>query len=217
MQIFTRWLSVLTVLVTLLVPMEQVSAALLFSEDFESGNLGSWVGKSGPASHNGVIVNDPLESDHALTFTALNSGGDLFTQQTFSSPTNTFVLSFDYLGVPGQGGVAGDLGGFAGYAYGLPGDHQWLAGTVSCCAGLGGNNAPDILPDIGQWVHVTIPFTALLGGSVRLLFEDFVGSSGVAGDVYFDNIRLDGSTSVPEPSTMLLLGTGLIGLLSYRR
>lgn len=48
----------------------QVHAEVLFSENFERG-LSQWVGKEG-AGHHGVIVKDPIEGDHALTFRKLN-------------------------------------------------------------------------------------------------------------------------------------------------
>ncbi len=87
----------------------------LFSDDFE-GDLSQWVGKLGGA-HHGIIVDDPLRSQNrVLTFTALNGAGDIFGSEVSVTPGQTYVLSFEYLGLPGFGGLPGDLGGFIGFA-----------------------------------------------------------------------------------------------------
>ena len=108
----------------------------LFVDDFEGG-LGAWQGKGG-GSHNATIVSDPLQGDNAMTFTALNSAGDIFTtSNNFSGATgNNYILEFDYLGTCGNG----NCGGFIGYSQGLPGSHVWLGGT--------GSGYPDLLPDV---------------------------------------------------------------------
>lgn len=179
-------------------------AALLFFEDFES-DLSQWTGKSAGA-HHGQILADPLEADQAMNFTQLNSAGDIFSSGAYSSPNSKFKLSFDYLGDPTLGGSAGNLGGFIGHSFGLPGSHSWLAGTS------GASSAAPILIDDGAWHHYSIEFTT--AGSIHVMIEDFSGSGGVAGDAYFDNVRLE---SVPAPSALLLLGLGLLSLKAARR
>lgn len=189
---------------TLYFPKSALGATLFF-EDFEA-DLSAWYGKNG-GSHNGVIVNDPLSSDYALTFSALDAGGDIFTQDIF--PTGNYILSFDYLGTCGDD----DCGGFIGINYAVPGSGGlWLAGTT---VGSGVNPYPDILPDTGQWEHMSIAFSA--SQNFHLMLEDFSGSGGTYGDVYFDNILLADASPIPEPSTIFLLASGLIGLVAYRK
>jgi hypothetical protein len=181
------------------------SATTVFFDDFE-GNLGAWEGNG--SGHTGVIVSDPLDaSNNVLSFTSISSGGDIFTSATFSSPQNQYRISFDYLGTPGLGGVANNLGGFIGYSQDFPGTHNWIAGTSS------NSGAADSLVDDGTWQHVQIDFVAGFS-PFHLLVEDYSGSGGIAGDVYFDNITL---VAIPEPSTALLLGFGIVVLGAMSR
>lgn len=172
----------------------------IFNEDFE-GSLSAWVGKSG-GGHYGSIVPDPLDAtNNVLTFTALNSSGDIFATATGFDLVagQTYTISFKYLGIPGQG-TPGNLGGFAGLSAGLPGDHMWYYGTSTT------SGAADVLVDDGSWHSYSYDFTVPLGigNHIHLMFEDFSGSGGVAGDVYFDDISL-----VPIPGAVLL---GMLGL-----
>ena len=53
-------------------------AVPVITDDFESG-LGGWTGKGGGA-HDGIIVADPFNaSNNVLTFTSLESAGEIFT------------------------------------------------------------------------------------------------------------------------------------------
>ena len=192
------------------------SATTLFYEDFES-DLSNWTGESS-GTHDGVIVVDLLDSlNNVLSFTGLNSGGDIFTTSTsFSSIGNQYILSFDYLG------TNNDSGGFIGFSYDLPGSHVWLAGSDTNYTGttLWNTSTPGYLIGDNSWHHYSISFTTT--APIHLMLEEFAGSDSIIGNAYFDNILLadaNGPDPIPEPGTILLLGTGLMGLvgLGYRR
>lgn len=151
------------------------NAKTLFKEDFER-DLSRWVGKVGE-KHNGQIVNDPLKvGNHVLSFTKLNSAGDIFSP-TIESPSGKYTLSFDYLGLSKTGSITDDFGGFVGY------NASWLAGTMASYYGIKNH-----LQDTGEWTHVTINFNSSIG--VKLTLEDYIASGGITGDAYFDNIVL---------------------------
>jgi len=170
-----------------------------FSDDFEA-DLSQWVGQRGGA-HHGVIVEDPLRpGNHVLTFTQLNASGDIFSSEVRVTRGEAYVLRFEYLGLP-NGGRPGDLGGAIGFAEDAPNRHRWLAGTIFCC-GI----EDDLLIDDGQWRMYSIEFDVFASGlpnqvhtfavtppsnnTIRVMLEDFPGSNGVAGDAFFDNVRL---------------------------
>lgn len=177
---------ILLFICTILLSTNPVFSATLFSDDFESG-LVKW-----STIGSGVIVSDPLEpSNHALSFTGVNSAGDIFSRQIVNG-TGSYILSFDYLGT-----CSVKCGGFIGYD---PND-VWLGGTdYSGYPGL-----LKLLLDTGHWERVTIVFSGPTTLSLKL--EDWFGSGGVPGDAYFDNILL---TDEKGPSTSFNLFLPLI-------
>src|SRR5579884_2448622 len=181
---------ILALSATMLLTSSTVKAAVVFTEDFE-GDLSRWTGQTnGPTS--GIIVPDPVGSGrgHVLTFTNLTFGGDIFTTNVFSF-NGTDAISFDYLGLPGLGGVSDDLGGFLGVfdGYILPSEEDWKAGTQETYPGI------VKLIDDGTWHRYTVTLAGTGTEQFRLAMEDYVGSGGVAGDCFFDNIQIQ--TTLP--------------------
>ncbi len=171
---------------------EAERSLVLFEDDFESG-LDQWTGGDWdpidpahvPGEHDGVIASDPLENDHALSFVDIVRGIDILTREGVTSPTGHYRLSFDYLGLVGLDSVPDDVGGFVGHTNGLPGDQRiWTAGTPAYF-----HDIPVHLPDTWAWEPIAYEFA--FEEPVHLMFEDFFGSGGVAGDAYFDNVRLE--------------------------
>lgn len=172
---------------------------ILFTDSFES-DLSQWVGKSSEP-HHGQIVVDPLNTGNkVLNFTALNVFGDIFSANPVLSTSGEYRLSFDYLGLAKPGSTPNNLGGFIGYSLDNLREKSniWLAGTS------GASGASPILEDNGQWHSYTFAFNT--SSPVAVMIEDFSGSGGVAGDAYFDNVKLEAvgvvDKSVPEPTSV---------------
>jgi len=190
----------------------QVSANLLINGDFETGNTAGW-----------------------LVFGAVPPN----TQVTVGAPNSTFAppgsFSADMLNAPPAGAplgltlkqssAAGSVG--AGvpmtFSFDFKLNNAALGGIFTFQifnekAGGGVLNAPfnpgPLFPPVGVWQHVTGNWvTPALTDFVTIQFLANVGATvGSAIDANVDNVNI-----IPEPSTVGLVGLGLIGLLGLRR
>jgi len=201
-------------------------AASVFSDDFNRDSLNPdtsnplWVGKNGAASGTtGEIVGDPIASGNGvLRFRSVNSGGDAFSSlsKAFNVAANVpYELSFRYLGTPV---ATNGNGGFIGLSDGIPGNHNWLAGTQLSAIGPSGlvltiepaAAADRVLQDDGTWHSYSIQFTSPTAKTLRVMMEDFVAP---AQNAYFDDIAVN---VVPLPAACWG-GALLLGALGIRR
>lgn len=194
----------------------------LFRTDFGSPPCNTalaapeWFGKDGASTpFSGTLAVDPLNPNNCvLTFTQLTAAGDAFGPLLTATPGQTYLLEFDYLGTPGQGGVDNDLGGTIGISNGFPDTHRWMAGTT-----VGSGIEQDLLVDDGQWRHYSIPFDpfqttgfSYVGtGAFHVMLEDFSGSGGVPHDAYFDNIVVRVANLASQTITFGPLGDRTFG------
>lgn len=191
LKICITLVAILTVLAS-----DVAAQSILLFDTFESGSLSQWTGKPGQA-HHGTIVADPLNAtNHVLTFTGLNTGGDIYSAEIpvlgAQQPPRSLILSFDFLGLPLAGATPPEYGGFVGIDI-VPGEYYWLAATYLPAVSPPPSPQVQLVAD-GSWHHYEIDLTPLvttLGlSSVQVMLEDWADRGSVPGDVYFDNVKV---------------------------
>ncbi len=150
----------------------------------------AWIGPTNPfglAASDGGYFLDLTSYNDSATF-----GG--VTQSIATNVGSVYTLSFDIGGDP---------------RYGLPSAITATAGLTSQTFGysLAGNNI---------WETETLSFTAT-SPTTLITLQGQSGSAYIGLDNVSANFVSDGSTPVPEPAGLALLGTGLLCLVALRR
>lgn len=195
-----KYLGMLFMAIALIsMPSVAKAANLLTNSNFDSG-IAPWNNWNG-ADVSTVYKQSAPNSLHAW---GDNSTSDTGAWQSVSvTPGVTYSLSGYILSPNGVGNDQSPLAGGASAFYSV----EWAGGgRLDTSAITGTTNA--------LWVNKQINWTAPTGITSAAIVAKIQRATGSSGDVYFDDLDFD---VIPEPTSMLLLGSGLLGLFGISR
>jgi PEP-CTERM motif len=194
----------------------------LITANTSDDNLGVWIDfpssyrwgiseKTNGQSGDYFAQHLPQETDNTnLLFYGIDVGS--------LSPLASYCLDFDYVSSNRTAAVI--LGGMNYGDHSLDPHAPWFEngsddgelflGNTPGEVYIGGNN----LDSVSDWTHVHLE--GVIPADYDVLVLGFI-MGGIDGFRGVDNIELCATAPVPEPSTMLLLGVGLVGLIGVRK